>query len=241
MANVGLADLSSYLNQTSSTTAASKDKTVETAKKNPYDLTMEDFLTLMMVELQNQTIDDTADTGEMLNQMVQMQMVTALTNMTDASLMTYASSLVGKEVTIGTYDNSDTIKETVITVIGTGTSNGEQVIFGSDGKTYQLSQIMAIGRLPAVKDVDTDNKTDTEDKTEGTDKVDGTDKTEGTDSQDKTDSTDKVDGTDGTDTDNNTGDTTEVPDDRPVVNPDDTKDTTEEDKDPVVEPTQEVG
>ena len=58
-------------------------------KKSGYDLSMQDFLTLMMVELQNQTIDDTADTGEMLNQMVQMQMVTALTNMTDASVMSF--------------------------------------------------------------------------------------------------------------------------------------------------------
>ncbi|MEI3363572.1 MAG: hypothetical protein V8R75_14135 [Oscillospiraceae bacterium] len=50
----------------------------------------------MVTELQNQSIDQTADTSDMLNQLVQMQMVQALVNMTDASVMSYAASLVGK-------------------------------------------------------------------------------------------------------------------------------------------------
>lgn len=152
MANNFVTDLSSYYN---STNAASRASTadVKTAKSNGYDLSMEDFLQLMMVELQNQTIDDTADTGEMLNQMVQMQMVTALSNMTDTNIMTYASSLVGKEVTIGIVNDSE-LEERVITVIGTGLYNGQQVIFGSDGKTYALNQIMAVGRLPEPEEPD---------------------------------------------------------------------------------------
>lgn len=121
-----------------------------TSRPNNTELRMEDFLTLMIVQLQNQTIDDTADTSEMLNQMVQMQMITALTNMTDASLMSYASSLVGKEVTIGV-SGSNGLEERVIEVIGTGVSDGQQVIFGSDGNTYALSQIMAVGHLPKIE------------------------------------------------------------------------------------------
>ncbi|MCI8870288.1 MAG: hypothetical protein HFF39_07095 [Lawsonibacter sp.] len=128
-----------------------------TSRKNNTELKMEDFLTLMVVQLQNQTMDDTADTSEMLNQMVQMQMVTALVNMTDASLMGYAGSLVNKEVTVAV-PKSDGLEERVITVIGTGMYNGNQVIFGSDGETYELSQIMAVGRLPDVKDPEGDEK-----------------------------------------------------------------------------------
>ena len=125
--------------------------THSTSRKNNTDLTMQDFLQLMVVQLQNQTMDDTMDTSEMMNQMVQMQMVTAMTNMTEASLMSYASSLVGKVVTIGIV-NGDTLEEREIEVIGTGVSNGQQVIFGSDNETYGLNQIMAIGRLPELKD-----------------------------------------------------------------------------------------
>lgn len=144
MSNSYMADISGLV---SLSPQAAKNST---SRANNTELNMEDFLTLMIVQLQNQTIDDTADTSEMLNQMVQMQMITALTNMTDASLMSYAGSLVGKEVTIGII-NGNKLEERVITVTGTGVANGEQVIFGNDGNTYSLSQIMAVGRLPEIQ------------------------------------------------------------------------------------------
>ena len=108
---------------------------------------MTDFLTLMVTELTNQSIDQAADTSDMLNQLVQMQMVQALVNMTDASVMSYAASLVGKEVTVGQYDSEGNLEEVVGTVTGTGTYNGNQVVFVGD-KYYFLSEILAVGRLP---------------------------------------------------------------------------------------------
>lgn len=135
-------------------TQAMKEATQSTnRKKDNTTLDMTDFLVLMVTQLQNQTMDNAADTSDMLNQLVQMQMVTAMTNMTDASIMSYASSLVGKEVTIGIVNDSE-LEERVITVIGTGLYNGQQVIFGSDGKTYALNQIMAVGRLPEPEEPD---------------------------------------------------------------------------------------
>ena len=128
-----------------------------TSRKNNTDLDMTDFLQLMIVQLQSQTLDDTMDTSEMMNQMVQMQMVTAITNMTETNIMTYASSLVNKEVTIGIV-NGDTLEERVVTVIGTGMSNGQQVIFGQDEngdvETYNLNQIMAVGKLPPKEEAE---------------------------------------------------------------------------------------
>ena len=115
-------------------------------KRDPSSLDLTDFLNLMVVQLQNQSIDNTTDTSDMLNQMVQMQMITALTNMTDASIMSYANSLVGKEVTIGDYSSGQLV-EKVVTITGSGLSNGEHVLFvGND--VYALSSVMAVGRLP---------------------------------------------------------------------------------------------
>lgn len=116
-------------------------------KKDSMGLDMTDFLTLMVTEMQNQSIDNTADTSDMLNQLVQMQMVQALVNMTDASIMSYSASLVGKTVTVAQYDKDGTMKEVVGEVTGTGTYNGEQVIFVGD-KYYSLSDILAVGTLP---------------------------------------------------------------------------------------------
>ena len=118
-----------------------------TSRKGNTELNMDDFLQLMIVQLTSQTIDDTMDTSEMINQMVQMQMVSALANMTDASVQNYATSLVGKVVTIGIVKDN-VLEEREIVVMGTGTMNGQRVIFGSDGEIYYLNQIMAVGRLP---------------------------------------------------------------------------------------------
>lgn len=146
-----------------------------TSRSGNTELSMQDFLQLMVVQLQNQSMDDTMDTGEMMNQMVQMQMVTAITNMNELSVMTYASSMVGKVVTIGIVQN-DGLEEREVEVIGTGVSNGQQVIFGRDAsgnvETYSLNQIMAVGRLPEIqKDQgvveDTEGKEDAADKAEG--------------------------------------------------------------------------
>ncbi len=143
-----MADISGLLGTSSVTTPQNS-----TSRKNNTELNMEDFLNLMVVQLQNQTMDNTMDTSEMMSQMVQMQMITAITNMNETNIMTYASSLVGKDVTIGIVQG-DTLEEREIEVIGTGVLDGQQVIFGSDGETYGLNQIMAIGHLPEIKDPD---------------------------------------------------------------------------------------
>lgn len=126
---------------------------VNSASKAKSSLDMTDFLSLMVAEFTNQSMDATADTSDMLNQLVQMQVVQAITNITDASIMTYASSLVGKEVTLGQYDSTGKLEEVIGVVTGTGSSGGQQVIF-VNGESHYLSEIMAVGRLPGSEDVE---------------------------------------------------------------------------------------
>lgn len=150
-----------------STVGASLSAENSTSRKNNTDLDMTDFLQLMVVQLQSQTLDDSMDTSEMMNQLVQMQMVTAITNMTETNIMTYASSLVGKEVTIGDYSSGELV-EKVVTITGSGISNGENVLFAGND-IYKLSSVMAVGRLPEKVE-------EPDEPTEGGDKpVEGTD------------------------------------------------------------------
>ena len=150
-------DLNGVLNaQSASGAGASSLVKHSTNKKAGYGLDMDDFLKLMVATLQNQTMDDTADASEMMNQMVQMSVIQAISNIStlvsDSTNLTYAVSLVGKEVTIGQYIGGE-IKEFVGTVTGTGTLNGRQVIFLDDDETpYYLTDILAVGRLPEIKD-----------------------------------------------------------------------------------------
>ncbi len=161
-----------------------------TSKKAGKDLTTDDFLVLMCAMFQNQDIDNTASTADMMNQFVQISVIQAVTDISslihDTSTLTYASSLVGKTVTIGMYEGNE-LKEIEGVVTGTGTLNGEQVIFIGDD-IYMLSDIMAVGKLPEVKDPE---KPDGE-KPDGTDKPDNTEKPDGTN---KPDNTEKPDGT----------------------------------------------
>ncbi|RKJ42099.1 flagellar hook capping protein [Acutalibacter sp. 1XD8-33] len=158
-------------------TGAVKKATQSTNKKAGSELDMTDFLTLMVAMFQNQDIDNAASTTDMMNQMVQMSVVQAITSIStlidDSTVLTYAASLVGKEVTIGEYNGKE-LKEIVGTVTGTGTLNGQQVVFIGD-KSYYLSDIMAVGRLPAKEDL----KEPGADESEGTEGVGGTEGAEG--------------------------------------------------------------
>ena len=85
---------------------------VTIAKKGSnLDLDMTSFIQLMITQLTSQGIDNTMDTSEMLNQMVQMQMITSMVNMTDAVTMNYAASLVNQKVTVGKYGEDGKLQE----------------------------------------------------------------------------------------------------------------------------------
>ena len=122
-----------------------------TSAKAGKDLQMEDFLQLMVATFQNQTIDNQADISDMMNQMVQMSVVQAITNIssliTDTTNLSYAASLVGKEVIVA-QQSGRTTNQISGTVTGTGMLDGSPVVFMGD-KSYWLSDVMAVGSLPS--------------------------------------------------------------------------------------------
>ena len=129
--------------------------TKEETKKDNSTLTFDDMLLLMVTQMQNQTIDNQMDTNDMMNQLIQMTVMQAMTEMTSqveelttANIMSYSASLVGKEVTVGVLDAKGALAEEIVgTVTATGTYNGQQVIFIGD-RYYPLSSIMSVGKLP---------------------------------------------------------------------------------------------
>jgi len=158
-------DLSGVLNTGASRAqeaAAEKKAKHATGKKGDNTLDMNDYLVLMVEMLKNQDMDNTADMGEMMSQMVQMSVVQAITDISslisESTSLNYAASMVGKEVTVGQYVNNE-LKEIVGTVTGTGTMDGEQVIFMGDD-VYKVSDIMAVGRLPQKRDDGTGSGSD---------------------------------------------------------------------------------
>lgn len=129
---------------------------LEQEQKDKSTLSFTDMLGLMVVQFQNQTIDNQADTSDMMNQLVQMSSMQAMTEMTTqikeltlANVMAYAASLVGQTVTVGVWnEETEEVEEIVGVVKGTGTYDGQQVIYLDNGEGYFLSEIMAVGTLP---------------------------------------------------------------------------------------------
>ncbi len=119
-------------------------------------LSFTDMLGLMVAQFQNQTMDNQASTTDMMNQLVQMSSMQAMNEMTSnmkelalANVMSYAASLVDKTVTVGVYNEKTKEMDEIVGVVkGTGTYDGQQVIYLDNGKGYFLSDIMAVGTLP---------------------------------------------------------------------------------------------
>lgn len=178
-------DYNNLMDLTTRTSAASQtdqswasNERKESTSDSATSLSFQDMLLLMVTQFQNQTIDNQADTNDMMNQLIQMTVMQAMTHMssqmeelTTANVMSYSASLVGKEVTLGIYDENGKITEKVGVVEGTGVFDGNQVIF-VDGESYFLSSIMGVGRLPPVDKGEGDDKEDG-DSTEEDDKVEG--------------------------------------------------------------------
>ena len=81
---------------------------LEQKLKDKGTLDFTDMLGLMVAQFQNQTIDNQASTSDMMNQLVQMSSMQAMTEMSSqmkeltlANVMAYSASLVGQTVTIG--------------------------------------------------------------------------------------------------------------------------------------------
>lgn len=143
-----MSDLGSYYKDTAvAGTAANKKVNIQKKGSNT-ELDMTDFIQLMITQLTNQGIDESVDTSDMLNQMIQMQMVETIATLTDASVMSYAASLVGQMVTVGKFDSEGKLQEVYGQVTGTGTMNGNQVVFIDNGDYYQMNEILAVGKLP---------------------------------------------------------------------------------------------
>ena len=158
-------------------------------------LSFTDMLGLMVAQFQNQTIDNQASTTDMMNQLVQMTTMQAMTDMTTnikeltlANVMAYSASLVGKTVTIGVYNEETKETEEIVGVVqGTGTYDGQQVIYLDNGKGYFLNEIMAVGTLPPKPEKPEEpGEGEDGDKTEGTDTDNDTDTDNSTDTDNDT-------------------------------------------------------
>lgn len=141
-----------------------------------------DFLTLMIEQMKNQDITNPTDNSEFIAQMaqfstlqVQQQVMELQKQMMYYSKAAYASSLVGKDVTVASYDKSNNI------VIDRGIVESLRLVdgdfvFSVNGVEYSSDNIMSVNSASINGSDNTDNNTDNEgnDDVNGSDNIDGT-------------------------------------------------------------------
>lgn len=127
---------------TLATTAATTPTSKASAKTS---LNMDDFLKLMVAQLQNQDMNNTADTSEYTSQMAQFSMVQALTDLTELSKTTYSLSMIGKEVTLAETKSDGTLNVITGTVEGVNLYNGDAQII-VNGLNYPMSSVMEVAQ-----------------------------------------------------------------------------------------------
>lgn len=132
------------------TTSTSTYTRTDVASDNT-EITMTQFYQLLAAQLQYQDPDSPLDTSEMMAQMVEVQMISAIETMQNQNLITYAASMIGKEVTVQELDADGRAKledngyvYTSGTVTGVNLSGDDPTIY-VDGQPYALSQLAGIG------------------------------------------------------------------------------------------------
>lgn len=143
----------------------SLNSTRTSKKDSSGGMSMDDFYSMLAAQLKYQDADNPMDTSEMVNQMVQTQMIQAITQMSSMNMTTYASSMVGKEATMAVLDEKGNYTGKNETGVITGVMLGSNPVLYIGEKPYGLSQLMNIGKVP--------EKPDDKDKDKDKDKVEG--------------------------------------------------------------------
>ena len=141
--------------------------TQTSAIANNSDMSMDDFWKLLATQLQYQDMSNPMSNSEMMNQMTQMATMNAMTqvsnavanfavvtnNLSQVTLTSYSTGLIGKEVTVATLDKEGKVngeKKGVVTGVDL---TGAQYIY-IDKEKYQLSQVMSVGNVPKKEDAE---------------------------------------------------------------------------------------
>lgn len=140
-------------------------QTQTNAVANNSEMSMNDFWKLLAAQLQYQDMTNPMSNSEMMNQMTQMATMNAMSqvsnavanfavvtnNLSQVTLTTYSTGLLGKEVTVATLDDKGEVngeKKGVVTGVDL---TGAQYVY-IDGDKYQLSQVMSVGEVPKKED-----------------------------------------------------------------------------------------
>ena len=112
-------------------------------------LSVNDFLSLMVAELQNQDFLNPVDNSQYVAQMAQFATLQQMQELAEYSKTNYAVSLVGKNVTAAKYTVSGNLEKVTGMISKVSLVDSEYKVFIGD-KSFSLSQIMELNQTPST-------------------------------------------------------------------------------------------
>ncbi|MEM1485259.1 flagellar hook capping FlgD N-terminal domain-containing protein [Oscillospiraceae bacterium PP1C4] len=117
---------------------------VFTDEKNK-SVSVDDFLNLMVAQLKNQNFMNPVDDTQYVSQLAQFATMQQMQDLAAYSKSNYATSLVGKDVTVAKYNTSGGVEKATGPVEKISLVNNEYTLYVK-GKPYTLEQIMEINK-----------------------------------------------------------------------------------------------
>ena len=130
--------ISSYLTTYNASTSSAKSADSENTT-----LSMDDFIKLLVAQLENQDMNNTTDTSELVAQMAQYSMVEAINSMSEQSKVASSFNLIGKGATVATTDANGN-KTYAYGVVDGVTINSGEVDVVISGKSYSMDDVTEV-------------------------------------------------------------------------------------------------
>lgn len=127
--------LTSYLTSYSGTSSS----TSTSSSSSSSTLTMDDFITLLVAQMQNQDMYNTMDSTETISQLAQFSMVSSLSELSDQVEKGNSFNLIGKGATVYNEDDG-----TVMGVIDGVTYWDGEVEVVIDGTSYSIDDVVEV-------------------------------------------------------------------------------------------------
>lgn len=119
--------------------------TVDTPYENgKEDVSVQDFLQLMIAQLRNQDFTNPVDDTQYVSQLAQFATMQQMQELAYYSKTNYTLGLVGKTVTVASYSLGGNVNKDVGPVEKVALVNNEYLVT-VNGKSYKLNQIMSVG------------------------------------------------------------------------------------------------
>lgn len=113
------------------------------SKKNSSALDMNDFLNLMVAQVTNQDSMNPMDNTEFVSQMAQFSALQAMTDLSEISMQGQATSLIGKNVVMASYNSKGELEVQEGVVQKVTIHSGETKLFVNDIE-YDYSNVMEV-------------------------------------------------------------------------------------------------